>query len=188
MSHDLALPTLFADRTQAGRCLVEPLARYAGRPDVIVLALPRGGVPVAYEVATALNVRLDLLVVRKLGMPFHPEFAMGAIASGGVTFLNDDTLRAYPVEPALFDAVVARETEELARRERGYRGPRCGRLFRPREPNHRRGSWSPSRSHRQKRSKRCTVKWMSWYARWCLSGWFRLAIGIRTSRRHQTRK
>lgn len=66
MSHDLALPTLFADRTQAGRCLIEPLARYAGRPDVIVLALPRGGVPVAYEVATALNVRLDLLVVRKL--------------------------------------------------------------------------------------------------------------------------
>lgn len=124
MSHDLALPTLFADRTQAGRCLIEPLARYAGRPDVIVLALPRGGVPVAYEVATALNVRLDLLVVRKLGMPFHPEFAMGAIASGGVTFLNDDTLRAYPVEPALFDAVVARETEELARRERGYRGGR----------------------------------------------------------------
>ncbi|GLO02717.1 phosphoribosyltransferase [Pseudomonas sp. BN505] len=124
MSHDLALPTLFVDRTQAGRCLVEPLARYAGRPDVIVLALPRGGVPVAYEVATALNVRLDLLVVRKLGMPFHPEFAMGAIASGGVTFLNDDMLRAYPVDPAMFDAVVARETEELARRERAYRGGR----------------------------------------------------------------
>ena len=73
MSHDLALPTLFADRTQAGRSLVEPLTRYAGRPDVIVLALPRGGVPVAYEVATSLNVRLDLLVVRKgrrLGFEF----------------------------------------------------------------------------------------------------------------------
>lgn len=124
MSHDLALPTVFVDRTQAGRCLVEPLARYAGRPDVIVLALPRGGVPVAYEVATALNVRLDLLMVRKLGMPFQPEFAMGAIASGGVTFLNDDMLRAYPVDRAVFDAVVARETEELARRERAYRGGR----------------------------------------------------------------
>lgn len=210
MSHDLALPTLFADRTQAGRCLIEPLARYAGRPDVIVLALPRGGVPVAYEVATALNVRLDLLVVRKLGMPFHPEFAMGAIASGGVTFLNDDTLRAYPVEPALFDAVVARETEELARRERGYRGGRpplqlkdqvviliddglaTGATMRAAIQAVR--AQSPARivvavpSHRQKRSKRCTVKWMSWCARWCLSGWFRLAIGIRTSRRHQTRK
>lgn len=124
MSHDLALHTLFADRTQAGRCLVEPLARYAGRSDVIVLALPRGGVPVAYEVATALKVRLDLLVVRKLGMPFHPEFAIGAIAGGGVTFLNEDMLRTHPVDPALFDAVLARETEELARREQAYRGGR----------------------------------------------------------------
>jgi len=124
MSHDLALPTVFADRTQAGRCLVEPLARYAGRHDVIVLTLPRGGVPVAFEVATALDVPLDLLVVRKLGMPFHPEFAMGAIASGAVTVLNDDMLRAYPVEPAVFDAVVASETEELTRRERAYRGGR----------------------------------------------------------------
>lgn len=124
MSHDLAVQTLFPDRTQAGRCLVEPLARYAGRSDVIVVALPRGGVPVAYEVATALKVRLDLLVVRKLGMPFHPELAMGAIAGGGVMFRNDDMLRAYPVEPALFEAVVARETEELARRERAYRGDR----------------------------------------------------------------
>lgn len=122
MSHDLALPTLFADRTQAGRSLVEPLTRYAGRPDVIVLALPRGGVPVAYEVATALNVRLDLLVVRKLGMPFHPEFAMGAIASGGASVLNDDMLRAYPVEPALFDAVVARETEEPGAARTGLPG------------------------------------------------------------------
>ncbi|WP_248920084.1 phosphoribosyltransferase [Pseudomonas entomophila] len=121
MSHDLALQTLFADRTEAGRCLVEPLAQYAGRSDVIVLALPRGGVPVAYEVATALNVRLDLLVVRKLGMPFHPEFAMGAIAGGGVTFLNEDMLRTYPVDPALFDAVVATQTEELVRREQTYR-------------------------------------------------------------------
>lgn len=78
----------------------------------------------AYEVAIALKVRLDLLVVRKLGMPFHPELAMGAIATGGVTFLNDDVLRAYPVDPALFDAVVAEETRELARREHAYRGGR----------------------------------------------------------------
>lgn len=124
MAHDLALQTLFPDRSEAGRCLVEPLAGYDGRSDVIVLALPRGGVPVAYEVAIALKVRLDLLVVRKLGMPFHPELAMGAIATGGVTFLNDDVLRAYPVDPALFDAVVAEETRELARREHAYRGSR----------------------------------------------------------------
>ncbi len=124
MSHDLALQTLFPDRSEAGRSLVEPLAGYDGRSDVIVLALPRGGVPVAYEVAIALKVRLDLLVVRKLGMPFHPELAMGAIATGGVTFLNDDVLRAYPVDPALFDAVVAEETRELARREHAYRGSR----------------------------------------------------------------
>lgn len=210
MSHDLALPTVFIDRNQAGRCLVEPLARYAGRPDVIVLALPRGGVPVAYEVATALNVRLDLLMVRKLGMPFHPEFAMGAIASGGVTFLNDDILRAYPVDRTVFDAVVTRESEELARRERAYRGGRPAlqlkdqvvilindglatgatmrAAIRLHEPSHRRGSWSPFRSHHQKRSKRCTVKWMSWCARGCLSGWFRLAIGTRISRRRRTRK
>lgn len=112
------------DRAEAGRCLVASLSRYAGRADVIVLALPRGGVPVAYEVATALKVRLDLLVVRKLGIPSHPEYAMGAIAGGGVKILNDDALRAYPVDRTLLESVVARETQELIRRERAYRGTR----------------------------------------------------------------
>lgn len=124
MPHDLARRTLYSDRAEAGRCLVASLSRYAGRADVIVLALPRGGVPVAYEVATALKVRLDLLVVRKLGIPSHPEYAMGAIAGGGVKILNDDALRAYPVDRTLLESVVARETQELIRRERAYRGTR----------------------------------------------------------------
>ena len=86
MTQDLARQTTFANRTEAGRALVEPLREYTNRPDAIVLALPRGGVPVAYEVATALGLRLDLLVVRKLGLPSHPEYAMGAIASGASAF------------------------------------------------------------------------------------------------------
>ena len=93
--------------------------------DVIVLALPRGGVPVAYEVATALGVRLDLLLVRKLGVPSHPEYAMGAIASGGIQIRNEQALRAHPIEKAAFEAVVARETRELLRREQVYRGTRA---------------------------------------------------------------
>nr|WP_223194067.1 phosphoribosyltransferase [Pseudomonas umsongensis] len=112
------------NRAEAGRRLVEPLLKYANRPDVIILALPRGGVPVAYEVATALDVRLDLMLVRKLGVPSHPEFAMGAIASGGVQILNDDALRAHPIDRASFEAVVAREALELSRREKAYRGDR----------------------------------------------------------------
>jgi predicted phosphoribosyltransferase len=104
---------------------VEPLLKYAHRPDVIVLALPRGGVPVAYEIATALEVRLDLMLVRKLGVPFHQEFAMGAIASGGIQIVNDDTLRANRIDQRTLDNVVARETQELLRRERLYRGSRA---------------------------------------------------------------
>jgi predicted phosphoribosyltransferase len=103
---------------------VEPLLKYAHRRDVIILALPRGGVPVAYEVATALEVRLDLMLVRKLGVPSHPEYAMGAIASGGIQIVNEDALRAHPIDQASFDAVVARETRELLRREQVYRGTR----------------------------------------------------------------
>jgi predicted phosphoribosyltransferase len=103
---------------------VEPLFKYAHRPDVIILALPRGGVPVAYEVAKALDVRLDLLLVRKLGVPSRPEFAMGAIASGGIQVLNQDALQAHPIDQASFEAVVARETRELSRREQLYRGTR----------------------------------------------------------------
>lgn len=117
-------PTILQDRAAAGRRLIEPLLPYAHRADVIVLALPRGGVPVAYEVATALGVRLDLMLVRKLGVPSNPEFAMGAIASGGIQIRNEDALRAHPIDKAAFDAVVDRETRELLRREQVYRGSR----------------------------------------------------------------
>ena len=124
MTQSPSLQTTLKDRAAAGRGLVEPLLKYADRPDVIVLALPRGGVPVAYEVATALNVHLDLMLVRKLGVPSHEEYAMGAIASGGIQILNEDALRAHPSDRASFDAVVARETRELLRREQVYRGNR----------------------------------------------------------------
>ncbi|MFU2327901.1 phosphoribosyltransferase [Pseudomonas sp. NFX98] len=116
--------TILQNRAAAGRRLVEPLLQYAHRSDVIVLALPRGGVPVAYEVATALGVRLDLMLVRKLGVPSHQEFAMGAIASGGIQILNEQALKAHPIVKAAFDAVVDRESKELLRREQVYRGNR----------------------------------------------------------------
>jgi len=124
VTHDLSLQTLLPDRVAAGRSLVEPLLKYAHRPDVIVLALPRGGVPVAYEVATALEVRLDLMLVRKLGVPSHTEFAMGAIASGDVQYVDQGTLRAYSIDRATLDAVVTREARELLRREQVYRATR----------------------------------------------------------------
>src|SRR6187200_3279263 len=115
---------LFQDRTDAGRQLAAKLAAYAGRPDVLVLALPRGGVPIAYEVARALEAPLDVFLVRKLGVPSHEELAMGAIASGGVRVLNDDVLNVLPIPERMIDAVAAEEQEELARREREYRGSR----------------------------------------------------------------
>ncbi|WP_223464472.1 phosphoribosyltransferase [Pseudomonas sp. GL-RE-26] len=116
--------SILQDRPAAGRRLIEPLLPYANRPDVIVLALPRGGVPVAYEVATALKVRLDLILVRKLGVPSHPEYAMGAIASGGIQIRNEEALRVHPIAKAAFDAVVEQESRELLRREKVYRGTR----------------------------------------------------------------
>jgi predicted phosphoribosyltransferase len=116
--------SILQDRPAAGRRLIEPLLPYANRPEVIVLALPRGGVPVAYEVATALKVRLDLMLVRKLGVPSRPEYAMGAIASGGIQIRNEEALRAHPIDRGEFDAVVERETRELLRREQVYRGTR----------------------------------------------------------------
>lgn len=125
MSYSPSLQTLWQDRSVAGQSLVEPLLRYAHRPDVIILALPRGGVPVAYEVATALQVRLDLMVVRKLGVPSQPEFAMGAIASGGIQIRNEEVLRAHSIDQDSYDAVVAREARELSRREQVYRGTRA---------------------------------------------------------------
>ncbi len=114
----------FRDRVDAGRVLSRSLAAYAGRPDVLVLALPRGGVPVAFEVAQALGVPLDVFVVRKLGMPGHEEYAIGAIASGGVRIVNEDAIRTFGITDAEIDAVAAEEGVELERRERRYRGGR----------------------------------------------------------------
>jgi len=115
---------LFKDRRDAGKQLAQELSAYAGRSDVIVLALPRGGVPVAYEVARALNAPLDIFIVRKLGLPGHEELAIGAIASGGVRVLNEDIVRALNIPQAMIDAVARRELQELERRERAYRGNR----------------------------------------------------------------
>lgn len=114
----------YQDRVEAGRRLARELAAYAGRPDLLVLALPRGGVPVAYEVAQALNAPLDIFLVRKLGVPGHEELAMGAIASGGIRVLNHDVLRHVHVPPAVIDAAAERELRELERRERAYRDDR----------------------------------------------------------------
>jgi putative phosphoribosyl transferase len=114
----------FSDRREAGRVLAKHLQKYARRPDVIVLALPRGGVPVGYEVATALRVALDVFVVRKLGVPGYGELAMGAIASGGVRVLNEDVVAHLPNAEEMLAAVTAEETRELERREAEYRGSR----------------------------------------------------------------
>jgi putative phosphoribosyl transferase len=114
----------FRDRTDAGRTLAEALQEYRGRHDVVVLGLPRGGVPVADEVARALGVPLDVFVVRKLGMPGQEEFALGAIASGGVRVLNEEAIAQLGVPRRVIDAVAARELQELERRERAYRDGR----------------------------------------------------------------
>jgi putative phosphoribosyl transferase len=97
------------------------LQQYAGRDNVVVLALPRGGVPVAFEIAEVLGAPLDIFVVRKLGMPGHPEYAMGAIASGGIRVISDDVVRWYGISPAAIEAVAREELAELERREREYR-------------------------------------------------------------------
>jgi predicted phosphoribosyltransferase len=112
----------FHDRREAGRTLASLLGKYAGRPDVLVLALPRGGVPVAYEVALALNAPMDLFLVRKLGVPGHEELAMGAIASGGVRVLNEEVVRMLGVAGPVIERVADREIQELERREQAYRG------------------------------------------------------------------
>ena len=109
------------DRSDAGRRLAARLQDYADRPDVVVLALPRGGVPVAFEVARALRVPLDVFVVRKLGLPAHPELAMGAIASGGVRVLDRAAVTRFGVTDEQLAAVAANEERELERRERRYR-------------------------------------------------------------------
>ena len=113
--------TKFLDRREAGQLLARKLSDYAGRDDVLVLALPRGGVPVAAEVAGILKVPMDVFVVRKLGLPGQPELAMGAIASGGVRVLNEAVLYALNVPTEVIDAVSAEEEHELKRREHVYR-------------------------------------------------------------------
>jgi putative phosphoribosyl transferase len=113
--------TTFRDRTEAGQFLGDRLGAYARHPDAIVLALPRGGVPVGFEIANRLGLPLDIFVVRKLGVPGQRELAMGAIASGGVRVLNQDVLRAMPHAAATITAVTAEETLEVERRERDYR-------------------------------------------------------------------
>ncbi len=118
------VPSRFRDRTDAGRYLGALLSRYAGRDDVVVLALPRGGVPVGFEVARALEVLLDVFVVRKLGVPGHEELAFGAIASGGTRILNPDVIRHLGLTSDVIDAVSERERSELKRREGLYRGER----------------------------------------------------------------
>jgi putative phosphoribosyl transferase len=114
----------FSDRAAAGRDLAGALGAYRDRPDVLVLALPRGGVPVGFEVAKELGVPLDVFVVRKLGLPAQPELAMGAIASGGVQVLNERVVAEAGVSAQTIEEVAEREREELDRRERLYRGNR----------------------------------------------------------------
>jgi len=114
----------FRDRFQAGRRLAAALTPYMGRPNLLVLALPRGGVPVGFEVARALNAPLDVMLVRKLGVPGHEELAMGAIASGGVRIVSDDIVAAFSIPERIIAAVAAHEEEELKRRERTYRDER----------------------------------------------------------------
>jgi putative phosphoribosyl transferase len=118
-------PQPFRDRHEAGERLATRLVEYRDRPDVLVMGLPRGGVPVAYEVAKALALPLDVIVVRKLGLPGQPELAMGAIASGGVRVLNPEVVRFLRIPDLIIDSVAARETVELERRERLYRGERA---------------------------------------------------------------
>jgi putative phosphoribosyl transferase len=114
----------FPNRAEAGRLLATKLSKYSGRDDVIVLGLPRGGVPVAYEVAQSLRVPLDVFIVRKLGVPGFEELAVGAIASGGVRVLNDEVVRALPNANEIIEAVTQRETAEVQRREHEYRDGR----------------------------------------------------------------
>jgi putative phosphoribosyl transferase len=114
----------FRDRYEAGRRLAAALAPYAGRPNLLVLALPRGGVPVGYEVAKALGAPLDVMLVRKLGVPGHEELAMGAIASGGVRVISEDVVAAFNIPERVIAIAAASEEEELRRRERLYRDDR----------------------------------------------------------------
>ena len=114
----------FRDRRAAGRCLAQDLRGYAGRSDVLILALPRGGVPVAYEIAHALKAPLDVMIVRKLGVPGQEELAMGAIASGGIRVLHHPVIQVVGVSDTVIDRLTHEEQQELLRREQAYRGRR----------------------------------------------------------------
>lgn len=118
------MPERFVNRTDAGRQLAAELTRYSARSDALVLGLPRGGVPVAFEIAIALDAPLDVFVVRKLGLPGHEEFGIGAIASGGVRVVDESVLRAYGVDAETLEEITRRERRELERRERRYRDDR----------------------------------------------------------------
>lgn len=122
------MSTLFANRREAGRRLAGRLQRLAGRSDLIVLGLPRGGVPVAFEVAVALKAPLDVFVVRKVGVPHHEELAMGAVASGGLRVVNQEVVRQLGIPRQVFDAIAEQEEREVLRRDREYR---MGRPFPP---------------------------------------------------------
>lgn len=115
---------VFRNRTEAGQLLARELTIYANRPDVLVLGLPRGGVPVAFEVAKALRLPLDICIVRKLGVPGHSELAMGALASGDVMVLNEEVIQEIGISQEVINKVAAKEKQELLRRERTYRGKR----------------------------------------------------------------
>jgi predicted phosphoribosyltransferase len=124
MVTNIYVSNIFKDRKDAGKFLASRLTKYRNRDDVIVLALPRGGVPVAYEVAKALNAPLDIFLVRKLGVPGFEEYAMGAIASGGIRVLNNELVAQLDIPVEVVDEVTAREFTELDRQERLYRGAR----------------------------------------------------------------
>jgi predicted phosphoribosyltransferase len=124
MVTNISVTNIFRDRKDAGNFLARKLTKYRNRDDVVVLALPRGGVPVAYEVAKALNAPLDIFLVRKLGVPGFEEYAMGAIAGGGIRVLNDTLVSQLDIPLEVVDEVTAREFTELERRERLYRGAR----------------------------------------------------------------
>jgi len=113
---------MFRNRTEAGQKLALKLQAYSGQPDVVVLALPRGGVPVGCEVAKALRAPIDVFVVRKLGVPWNPELAMGAVATGGVRVLDEETVRSLAIPSEDIARIAAQEERELERRERSYRG------------------------------------------------------------------
>jgi putative phosphoribosyl transferase len=120
----MQLAQRFRDRFAAGQVLAEKLTEYADRHDVLVLGLPRGGVPVAFKVARALRASLDVFIVRKLGVPWHPELAMGAIASGGALVVNEDVVQMLDIDSREVERVAREEQQELTRREQVYRGER----------------------------------------------------------------